>query len=331
MVTRVSAPVVVVLLGLALSVTAAVWSLTSRPAGAKASAADDSAEFADATDRRRLAWIDRAGHRTPLTAPPRGYAYPRLSPDGAAIAIDIRDEQHGLWVWDVARARLSPLAIAPAGGHRDIAPVWSRTGAWVLFSRGRGEAPGLFRVDVGGQPRADGTLAAAPTRLPVDSASLLLPSSLTPDDREVVVTTSAASGFDLLAVGVGQEMAPRPLLTSPADELNGELSPDGRWLAYQSRTSGQFEIWVKRWDAEDGGRQLTVTGGTRPVWTRGGREIVYLTHEGDMMALALDTGPDVVTAGSPQRLFTADIYRDLVGRTFDVTADGERFLVVIGL
>jgi hypothetical protein len=72
---------------------------------------------------------------------------------------------------------------------------------------------------------------------------------------------------------------------------------------------------------------VTTAGGTRPAWTRGGQELVYLTNDGDMMALAMD-GP---AGGMPQRLFTADIYRDLVGRTFDVSPDGERFLVVTGL
>jgi hypothetical protein len=197
--------------------------------------------------------------------------------------------------------------------------------------------PGLFRIDVGdrlqdvGDPlqKVGGALERI-TRLPAESNSLLLPSSLTPDDRHVVVTTSAASGFDLLAIDLQGSGTPLPLVTSAADELNGEVSPDGQWLAYQSRTSGQFEICVKRWGTDGPGTPATTTGGTRPVWTRDGQELVYLTQDGDMMTLAVRPGVLAPAFSAPQRLFSADIYRELVGRTFDVTPDGERFLVIIG-
>lgn len=325
--TRVPLYGVVLLVALTATVTAAIGMLVPRSVRSPKTAPDASPEFAGVAERRQLAWIDRDGRRTLLAAPPRGYVYPRLSPDGAFIAVDVRDGRHGLWLWDVARAMLSPLT---EGGQHDIAPVWSRAGGALLFARGRGVIPGLFHLGFEHQPRS-GIRAAAPMRVPVESNSLLLPSSLTPDDRELVVTTSAASGFDLLAIDLARRGNARPLLTSAADELNGDVSPDGRWLAYQSRASGQFEIWVKRWDAEGAGHQVTTAGGTRPVWTRGGRELVYLTHDGDMMALALDPGAERPTASVPHRLFTADIYRDLVGRTFDVSSNGERFLVVIGL
>ncbi len=327
MATRVPTAGLVLLTMLAISVTTAVWHLRPLSGGTAAAGGGDrdvDREFADPAARRRLAWIDRAGRQTPIDAPPRGYVYPRLSPDGRQVAVDIRDDQHGLWIWDVAGAVLLPLSIGRAS---DIAPVWSRSGGWLLFARGRGVSPGLFRLVVGSHRRGTGDTAGGGERLPGGSNSLLMPSSLAPDDRHVIVTASVASGFDILAIDLADRGTPMPLVTGAADDLNGELSPDGRWLAYQSRRSGQFEIWVKRWGSDGPGQPVTSTGGTRPVWTRGGREIVYLTHDGDMMALAFSDLP----VGIPQRLFKADIYRDLVGRTFDVTPGGERFLVVVGL
>ena len=126
----------------------------------------------------------------------------------------------------------------------------------------------------------------------------------------------------------------------PADDLNPEISPDGRWVAYQSRASGQFEIWVRPWPGDlggatrDPGRPVTRTGGTRPAWTRNGRELLYLTHEGTFVSLPVESGAEaeggLPAIGEPRPLFTADaVYRDLVGRTYDVTPDGERLLVIL--
>lgn len=269
---------------------------------------------------RRLAWIDRQGRQTPLAAPPRGYAYPRISPDGTRIAIDIRDDAHGIWLWDEAAQTLLPFT---TGRASDIAPVWSHDGRWILFSRGRGVSPRLLRLRVGGDPST-----AEP--LPARSNSLLMPTALAPDDRQVVLTTSVATGFDLQAVDLLGDGAPHPLLASSHDELNGDLSPDGRWLAYQSRESGQFEVWVRRMaDGATRGWRATGGGGTRPAWTRNGAELAYLTDNGALWSMSVAAGGDRVSFGPPRTLFSADIYTDLIGRTYDVTGDGERFLVVL--
>ena len=87
---------------------------------------------------RTLVWIDRQGHRSPLPVPPRGYVYPRLSPDGTRIAVDIRDRRHGIWMWNIAAQTLTPFSIGRAS---DISPVWTSDGRWIVFARGRAVAP----------------------------------------------------------------------------------------------------------------------------------------------------------------------------------------------
>jgi serine/threonine-protein kinase len=287
---------------------------------------------------RTLVWIDRQGHRSPLPVPPRGYVYPRLSPDGTRIAVDIRDRGHGIWMWNMAARTLNPLS---TGRASDISPVWTRDGDWVVFARGRGVAPAILKIASDGSGRTE-------TR-PALTNSLLMPGSLSPDAAQLVVTASVASGFDLQVLSLAGPGDPQPLVATGFDELNGEVSPDGRWLAYQSRQSGQFEIWVQRFDGSPqfpapspeklgvspeppvpSPQRVSSQGGTRPVWARNGRELFYLTVDNRMMAVPIASG-ERFEPGVPIELFTAPIYADLVGRTFDISPDGGRFLVVMEL
>lgn len=313
-------------------VVAMLWAETGRrPAAADAEAIGVS---------RTLVWIDRQGRRSPLPVPPRGYVYPRLSPDGTRIAVDIRDRAHGIWMWNMAAQTLTPFS---TGRGSDISPVWTNDGGWIVFARGRGVAPAILKVATDGSARAE--------TLPALTNSLLLPGSLSPDAARLVVTASVATGFDLQVLTLAGTGKPQPVVSTSFDELNGEVSPDGRWLAYQSRQSGQFEIWVRRFDrspAELPGPgpqaadprpqdqsspemwQVSRQGGTRPVWSRNGRELCYLTVEDRMMAVPISTGVRF-ESGAPVELFSAPIYADLVGRTFDLSPVDGRFLVVMEL
>lgn len=308
---------------LACAVTAGVWSV-ARP-GADPGASRDvgpAALAVPASSARRLVWIDRAGRQTRIPAPPRGYAYPRLSPDGGRIALDIRDERHGIWLWDVARAALTPFTVGRAS---DIAPVWSHDGRWILFARGRGVAPGLFRRAV------DDAASAEP--LPGAGDTLLMPTALSPDDAYVVATASVPSGFDLVGVTLAPGGGRVSLAATPWDELNGDVSPDGRWVAYQSRASGQFEIWLRPLANGAPAVQATTNGGRMPVWSRHGAEILYLHGEGEIWTLSpqrlTGSGPGQAAPDAPRRLFAVDLFADLVGRTFDVTPEGDRIVAVI--
>jgi len=91
---------------------------------------------------RSLLWVDRQGHEEPIAAPPRAYVYPRISPEGTRVALDIRDQQPGIWIWDLARHTLTPLTDSPAP---DQSPVWTRDGRRIVFGSTRtGGVPNLF-------------------------------------------------------------------------------------------------------------------------------------------------------------------------------------------
>jgi eukaryotic-like serine/threonine-protein kinase len=114
---------------------------------------------------------------------------------------------------------------------------------------------------------------------------------------------------------------------TPFEERDAEVSPDGRWVAYGSNESGQFEVYVRPFPRIDRGRwQVSTGGGMWPLWARRGRELFYLVEPGRMMAVPIQPGPTFV-AGNPQVVFERR-YFTAGGRSYDVSPDGQRFLMI---
>jgi serine/threonine-protein kinase len=118
-------------------------------------------------------------------------------------------------------------------------------------------------------------------------------------------------------------------------ETNADVSPDGQWLTYQSNESGREEVYVRPFPNVDGGRwQVSTGGGTRPVWARSGKELFYLDANNLLTAVAVETAP-TFRAATPTTLFKTDYFSGfggggeaVAGRTYDVTPDGRRFLMI---
>jgi serine/threonine-protein kinase len=121
-----------------------------------------------------------------------------------------------------------------------------------------------------------------------------------------------------------------PLLATPADERNGMVSPDGRWLAYESDRSGRFEVWVGPFPhAADRWWQVSTDGGRHPAWSHDGHELFFVTLDGLLMAVPVDPREAVWNAGTPQRLFDRRYYTGGgIPRQYDVSPDGQRFLML---
>jgi len=138
-----------------------------------------------------------------------------------------------------------------------------------------------------------------------------------------------STGLDVMMLRLDTRRI-QPLVRTPAIERNGEISPDGRWLAYQSDESGQSEIYVRPFPAVDSGRwQISTTGGTRPLWSRNGRELFYLSPmDSSLMNVAVEPGP-TWAAGAPAKLLERPVpyMATYAGRTYDVSAGGQRFLM----
>jgi serine/threonine protein kinase len=269
--------------------------------------------------RRTLVWVDRQGRETPLKVPDRAYVYPRLSPDGTRVALSIRDQQDDIWVWDLAREVLTRLTVNPGP---DQYPVWTPDGRRLLFSLG---------TDVFSQA-ADGTGSAeALTKSPTTA---MMPYAVSPDGSRVVLREGAGT-YDLVVLLLGNDRRTEPLIHTPFSELNAEISSDGRWLAYESNESGQREIYVRPFPNVSAGRwQVSGGGGTRPLWSRNGRELFYMTTanaEATLMSVPIQPGA-TWSAGTPTKLFSGRVFFTEIGigegRTYDVSPDGRRFLMI---
>jgi serine/threonine-protein kinase len=273
--------------------------------------------------QRSLAWVDRNGREERLTAPARAYTYPRIAPDGSRVAINILDQEQDIWIWDIARQTLTRLTFDPAV---DAYPVWTPDSQRIVFLSARAGAFNLY------WQAADGTGAA--NRL-TESAHSQVPYSVSSDGAVLILREDAPeTRTDLLSLSLAPDGAkdggPRPLVQTMFGEANGEVAPDGRWLAYQSDESGRDEIYVRPFPDVNGGRwQVSTGGGRTPLWARTGRELFYRSAGGGVMVVQVESGP-VWRNRPPAQILSARYYdgAGLTGRTFDLSPDGQRFLVI---
>jgi Tol biopolymer transport system component len=271
------------------------------------------------SESRALVWVDRQGRQEPINLPPRPYAAARVSPDGTKLALDIRDEQNDIWIWDLTTETLQNLTLDPGD---DRLPVWTPDGSHVAFDSERdGGLRGIFwrRAD-GSEPveRIDtGTRSQAPTSFSPDGKRLI---ALTPMD---------GSSTDIGLLDLGNPPRETMLVTSPFAENNGVVSPDGRWLAYESNESGRLEIYVRPFPDVATSRQLVSSGGgSRPLWSKDGRELFYWVDPGTVMTVPVKLGA-TLTFGKPMVAVKGPYVRPAtVARHFDISGDGKRFLLM---
>lgn len=282
---------------------------------------------------RSLAWVTRQGREEPINAPPRAYAILRLSPDGTRVALDTRDQQQDIWIWDLARQTLTRLTDAPAG---DMWPLWTPDSRRIIFASQRAGNYNLF------WQAADNT---GPVERLTTSANPQYATAISPDGTRLLVRESGpTTGNDLrvlrmegpsgrpgaasatpLAAGPPQT---EPLVQTTFDEGNGEISPDGHWLAYESNDTGQSQISVRPFPNVDSGHwTISTSGGTRPVWARNGKELFYLDGTNALTAVSVHTAP-TFSADTPTKLFDSRYYSAPTSRSYDVSPDGQRFLMI---
>jgi len=265
---------------------------------------------------RQLAWVNRDGREEPIDLPARAYTYPNFSPDGRQVAFDIRDQENDSWIWDLGRNTLRRLTFDPGF---DQYAVWARDQqhiVHILVNRIFWQPP-----DGSGQPE-----------LLAQRQHLLAPYAFSKDDRQLVFREDfPETGHDLMMLSLDAGRKVEPLLQTRFNELNAEISPDGRWLAFESDESGPHEIYVRPFPDVNAGRwQVSTAGGRAPQWSRDGQELYFLGLDGAMMAARVELTKTFVSY-APTRLFEHRNYVGgavSIGRTYDVAPDGHRFLMI---
>jgi len=282
----------------------------------------------------RLTWMDRRGNALGSTGTPDGYyADFRLSPDETRLTASLLDPKTNrveVWLTDLASTRTARVA---SGGLVSSAGLWSPDGTRLMFRSNRNGISEFFERSAagGGDDRPVLTRDAYPVAQ-IRSVNLT-PTDWSPDGQSIVFSCPAPdSGNDLWLLRLGESGKPSKFIASPADEMHGNFSPDGRMLAYTSNESGRFEVYVETIPRSDRKWPVSTGGGYEPRWRADGREIYYLSEDRKLMAVSVGAGPSF---GIPKPLFQTHVPdSDSVNANrahYVPSRDGQRFLVNMSL
>jgi serine/threonine-protein kinase len=258
---------------------------------------------------RRPAWVDHQGRIEVLPFPPAYYMSPRVAPDGRRMSVAIAGEGVSVWLLDSARG--TSRRFTDEHGN-EFWQIWSPDGKDIIYN------------SFGGDLVWEGHLL----RKPVDGSG-----------PEVLLQSFADSstGFDIWALPLDDDRAPIPLIKTRFNEIHPTISPDGRWLAYGSDESGRYEVYVRSYPDTGELIQISTDGGFEPLWAPGGTQLYYRreNHGGTVLAVSV-RGVPTLSVGKPRVLFEATrpggssrFFSGLpYGRNYDISPDGERFLVL---
>ena len=268
-----------------------------------------------------LRWHDRAGATMGTLAAPRAYSSPRLSPDQASLMVAVTDAttaQPDLWQLALARGTMSRVT---SDQSSDWFPVWSPDGSRVFFGSARTGSTTIFQKS-----------GVSPEELFSDSILNVAsyPNDVSGDGRFLVYQPFDSGGYNLAVIPLSGDRTPKPFVAGPSNEAQGRFSPNGRWVAYASDESGQFEVYVRPFPAQTTqSTTISIGGGMQPEWRRDGKELFYISADGKLTAVPVVTDQATFTAGTPRALFDVEVPEATAPfpTNYAVTADGQRFLV----
>jgi len=269
-----------------------------------------------AQGRAQLVWVGRDGSIDPILEKTGVLQYVRLSPDGRQFAAGGISNNSQIFVqaWDA-----EPFQLSLEG--QNTYPVWSPDESQIAFASNRLGSFQLFMQNADGTGESIRLLEAAVTDVPL---------SWSPDgERLFFYRVDPRSRRDIYSYSF-KDGTVTPLVATQADERTPVVSPDGRWLAYLTDSSGVYELWVKSLDNLQVARQITRDGAAEPAWSRTGEELFYRSAEGQFMAVTFKGG-DSIQIGRPERLFEDLFVSDpFMNTSYSVAEDG-RFLMIQSL
>jgi serine/threonine protein kinase len=259
----------------------------------------------------RLTWFDRGGRRTGTVGAPGPYHQVVLSTRARRATVVRVDESEigDLWDADLATGNFSRLTTHSAD---DSDPSWSPDERALAFTSSRTGRPTVFVKDL---------VSGTETPL-IQFGESVAVDQWTPDGRFIIFRTF---GKAVYAASPSGDRTPRLLADTPFVEDEVHVSPDGRWVAFNSDESGRWEVYVAAFPAFTSKRQISNGGGVQPQWRADGRELFYLSLDSSMMSVRADASTEF-TASPPVRLFPTNIGSTPNMPQYGVTGDGQRFL-----
>jgi len=274
--------------------------------------------YASSAATSELVWVDRTGRRVASLGAPAEYADFRLSPNGEQLAVaevDAQSHHPDIRVLDLTRGTKLRLTSDAA---TDATPIWSPDGKRIVF---RSNPDGLHDLY---QTAANGSGART---LFLKSPYAKYPTDWLPDGRGIIYHTfQADTGSDIwLAAPDGSHAT--PLVQTAFDEMQGQVSPDGRWLGYTSLETGQAEVYIRSLVDTDTRWQVSAGGGVDPRWRGDQRELFYVSADSWLTVVSFANG----APAAPARLFEVHLAPAVLPymSNYNVAPDGERFLLKV--
>jgi eukaryotic-like serine/threonine-protein kinase len=270
-----------------------------------------------------LVWWGRDGKQINSIPQSGRFLGPRLSPDGTKLAVEIFAGAQGIgdiWVIDLTRGTSTRLTFGP---NSQGSPTWSPDGKTIYYSSGPGSPYIVAKA-------ADGS---APERIVLEDKDIReFPDSFSPDGRYLVYDRKAMeneTGFHLWVLPSFGGGKPFPIVQSAYEERYPVVSPDGKWMAYQSNESGRWEVYITAFPGGGAKWQVSSVGGAEAKWRGDSKEIFYLDPSDNIVAVDVNASGSAVQLGTPHTLFQAIGIQREYG-PFDVSADGKKFLINSG-
>jgi Tol biopolymer transport system component len=300
---------------------------TEPSAGLLAVAASSAGTIAYRTGRigpqRQFIWFDRRGKEIGRIGVPeeRGPSYGSISPDGRRLAVQrAMDGNTDIWLIDIERGRSNRFTSEP---QADIAPIFSPRGDRIAYAS---QVDGIFEL-------LEKPLDGGSPRLLVRTAQAKQITDWSRDGRYLLyrsVATSPTPDMDIWAVALEGDRTPVAVMQTPFEERDAQFSPDGTWVAYQSNESGRPEVYVHPFNRHGERLRISTTGGVQARWRSDGRELFYLTLDGQLMAVPMAPGNDgrSMRAGAPAPLFRASVgsTQGIALHSYFVAPGAQRFL-----
>jgi serine/threonine protein kinase len=264
----------------------------------------------------QLSWFDRSGNKLGTVGEPGNFVKPAISPDGHTLAVDRLDPQsgaYGIWQFELGRGTPTRLTF---DARQDGYPVWSPDGGSIVFAGNHAGHSQIYRKSTGSTAKEEVLLESSLDKFPSDWSR---------DGRYLIYyQIDPVTKYDVWALPLTGNTKPFPILQSGFNEHRATLSPNVHWLAYTSDETGQDEIYVQSFPTPSKKWRVSANGGSRPVWSRDGKEVFYIASDRKLMASTVNAGA-TLEIGSPQPLF---VTRQSITRFFDVSPDARRFLLV---
>ena len=274
----------------------------------------------------QLAWLDRSGATLQRVGKPGAYINLGLSPEDQRVAVAMNVgppiNNRDIWILDLTRGATASRLTDDPGAEGD--PIWSppdgrqlvfnsnRSGVWSLFQR-----PSNFSGKDEPLLKVDGNISAP---------------DWSPDGQFIAYSSvGRGTGTDLWVLPLSGDRTPSAFRKTPFNEDDPAFSPDRRWIAYNTDSSGRSEVYIQAFPPTATGEQLRVSrdGGWSPRWRRDGKELFFLALDGSMMAVAIGETPSGIQILEPTRLFSTTLLQGAAHHRYAVSHDGKRFLMPV--